>query len=203
MALTEPARMIGIHLSTPEVGPYLGPGSAPLSPDEQAYLDHVAGGTRPSGATARSSRPGRRRWATASTTPRSGWPRGWWRSGGRGATAAATSTHTSAATPCSRPSPSTGPPGRSPRRCATTSTTAGTASAIGPSDRVRVPTAMAVFANEFVPEGEPPRSLYERLYSIDPLDRLPARRALRRSRGARPARGRHQSTLQRSLTPAP
>ena len=33
---------------------------------------------------------------------------------------------------------------------------------IGPADAVRVPTAMAVFANEFVPEGQPPRSWYER-----------------------------------------
>lgn len=31
---------------------------------------------------------------------------------------------------------------------------------------VRVPTAMAVFANEFVPEGQPPRSWCERLYEI-------------------------------------
>ena len=34
--------------------------------------------------------------------------------------------------------------------------------AIGPSDFVAVPTAMAVFANEFVPEGEPPRSWLQR-----------------------------------------
>jgi hypothetical protein len=26
--------------------------------------------------------------------------------------------------------------------------------------------AMAVFANEFVPEGEPPREWYERLYNV-------------------------------------
>jgi pimeloyl-ACP methyl ester carboxylesterase len=37
---------------------------------------------------------------------------------------------------------------------------------IGPEDRVRAPTAMAVFANELVPEGEPPRELFERLYDI-------------------------------------
>ena len=37
---------------------------------------------------------------------------------------------------------------------------------IGPSDFVAVPTAMAVFANEFVPEGQPPRSWYGRLYDI-------------------------------------
>ena len=39
-------------------------------------------------------------------------------------------------------------------------------SPIGRDDFVNVPTAMAVFANEFVPEGEPPRSWYERLYDI-------------------------------------
>jgi pimeloyl-ACP methyl ester carboxylesterase len=37
---------------------------------------------------------------------------------------------------------------------------------LGPGDYVTVPTAIAVFANEFVPEGEPPRSWYERLYAI-------------------------------------
>src|SRR6187399_3301832 len=37
---------------------------------------------------------------------------------------------------------------------------------IGPDDFVATPTAMAVFANEFVPEGQPPRSWYERLYNI-------------------------------------
>ncbi|GAA1973796.1 alpha/beta hydrolase [Catenulispora subtropica] len=37
---------------------------------------------------------------------------------------------------------------------------------IGPTDRVRVPTAMAVFTESLVPEGEPPRSWYERLYEV-------------------------------------
>jgi hypothetical protein len=37
---------------------------------------------------------------------------------------------------------------------------------IGPDDFVTVPTAMAIFANEYVPEGAPPRSWYERLYEI-------------------------------------
>ena len=36
----------------------------------------------------------------------------------------------------------------------------------GPNDFVSTPTAMSVFANEFVPEGEPPREWYERLYNI-------------------------------------
>lgn len=37
---------------------------------------------------------------------------------------------------------------------------------LGPSDFVHAPTAMAVFAHQFIPEGEPPREWYERLYTI-------------------------------------
>jgi pimeloyl-ACP methyl ester carboxylesterase len=37
---------------------------------------------------------------------------------------------------------------------------------LGAQDRVRVPTAVAVFAHELVPEGEPPREWAERLYDV-------------------------------------
>jgi pimeloyl-ACP methyl ester carboxylesterase len=37
---------------------------------------------------------------------------------------------------------------------------------IGPEDRVRVPTAFAVFPHQLVPEGEPPREWMERLYDV-------------------------------------
>jgi pimeloyl-ACP methyl ester carboxylesterase len=37
---------------------------------------------------------------------------------------------------------------------------------LGPDDRVRVPTAVAVFDHQFVPEGEPPREWFERLYTV-------------------------------------
>jgi pimeloyl-ACP methyl ester carboxylesterase len=37
---------------------------------------------------------------------------------------------------------------------------------IGPHDYVSVPTALAVFGNQFVPEGEPPRLWAERLYDV-------------------------------------
>jgi pimeloyl-ACP methyl ester carboxylesterase len=37
---------------------------------------------------------------------------------------------------------------------------------IGPGERVRVPTAVALFANELVSEGTPPREWAERLYDI-------------------------------------
>ena len=39
MALGDPARMLGIHLTTLEVPPYLGPGSKPLSEAERAFAD--------------------------------------------------------------------------------------------------------------------------------------------------------------------
>jgi pimeloyl-ACP methyl ester carboxylesterase len=38
--------------------------------------------------------------------------------------------------------------------------------ALGPEDFVSVPTAIAVFANHFVPEGAPPREWAERLYNV-------------------------------------
>ncbi len=45
---------------------------------------------------------------------------------------------------------------------------------LGPHDVVTVPTAFALFPNEFVPEGEPPRSWYERLYAIQRWSVFPA-----------------------------
>ena len=42
MALADPARMTGIHLTTPEMTPYTGPGTAPLTPPEQRYVEQVA-----------------------------------------------------------------------------------------------------------------------------------------------------------------
>src|SRR5437763_15742795 len=37
---------------------------------------------------------------------------------------------------------------------------------LGPQDFVHVPTAIAVFAHQFVPEGAPPREWAERLYNV-------------------------------------
>ena len=39
-------------------------------------------------------------------------------------------------------------------------------SELGPGERVHVPTGFARFANEFVPEGAPPREWVERLYDV-------------------------------------
>ncbi len=38
MALDDPHSMLGIHLSTLDISPYIGPGSAPLSNEEKAYF---------------------------------------------------------------------------------------------------------------------------------------------------------------------
>jgi pimeloyl-ACP methyl ester carboxylesterase len=48
------------------------------------------------------------------------------------------------------------------------------ASAIGPGDRVQTPTAVAVFANERVPEGDPPREWVERLYNVQRWTPMPS-----------------------------
>ena len=61
MALIEPERMIGIHLSTPEMAPYAGPDAPPLTAAEQRVpRAGRRAGTRPSAATAPCSPPGRR-----------------------------------------------------------------------------------------------------------------------------------------------
>jgi pimeloyl-ACP methyl ester carboxylesterase len=173
MALTDPARMTGIHLSTPEVSPYLGPGSAPLTADEQAYLDHVArwDETERGYSAIQSTRPQTLGYAlNDSPVGLAAWLvekwRAWSDSGGDvdarlgrdhllttitlyWATGSITSSMRDYVDNRFHGHP------------------------IGPDDRVRVPTAMAVFPHEFVPEGEPPRSLVERLYDITRWTVLP------------------------------
>ena len=166
LGLAQPAHVVGIHLSTPEVLPYLGPGSAPLSPAESAYLDQVRrwDETERGYSAIQSTRPQTLGFAlTDSPVGLAAWLSEKWRAWsdsdgdldahiGRDALLTtitlywATRSITSSMRDYfdnrwhSRP--------------------------LGPDDRVRVPTAMAVFANEFVPEGEPPRELFERLYDI-------------------------------------
>jgi len=166
MALSQPDRMIGIHLSTPEMWPYTGPGAPPLSAEEQAYVDHVArwDETERGYSAVQSTRPQTLGYGlTDSPAGLAAWVLDKWRSW----------------------SDSDGDlDTRFGRDALLTMLTVWWASGsittsmrdyydnrwygtpLGPADVVRVPTAMAVFANEFVPEGEPPRSWYERLYQI-------------------------------------
>lgn len=174
MALEDPRPMLGIHLSNLDLAPYIGPGSRPLSEAEQVYLEQT------------------RRWdavergysAIQSTRPQTlayglhdspaglaAWILEKWRSwaDSRG-----------------------DPDARFSRDFLLTTVTlywaTGTIATsirdyfdnrwfggvLGPDDFVEVPTAVAVFANNFVAEGTPPREWGERLYNIRRWTSMPA-----------------------------
>lgn len=166
MALARPERMAGIHLSTPEVAPWTGPGSPALTPQEQAYVDHVERWeqTERGYSAVQSTRPQTLGYGlNDSPAGLAAWVLDKWRSWsdcggdldarfGRDALLTmltlwwVTGSITSSL------------------RDYYDNRWHGTP--IGPGDRVTVPTAVAVFAHEFVPEGEPPRSWFERLYDV-------------------------------------
>ncbi len=166
MALSQPDRIVGIHLSTSEMSPFLGPGTPPPSAEEQAYLDQVGqwDETERGYSAVQSTRPQTLGYGlNDSPAGLAAWVldkwRSWSDSGGDldarfGRDALLTMLTiwwvTGSITSSMRDYYDN-------RWHGTT---------LGPDDLVRVPTAMAVFANEFVPEGEPPRSWYERLYRI-------------------------------------
>ncbi len=166
MGLSQPDRVVGIHLSTPEMSPYTGSGAPPLSVEEQAYVDHVArwDETERGYSAVQSTRPQTLGYGlNDSPAGLAAWVLDKWRSW----------------------SDSDGDlNGRFGRDHLLTMLTVWWCSGsitssmrdyydnrwhgtpIGATDFVAVPTAMALFPNEFVPEGEPPRSWYERLYDI-------------------------------------
>jgi pimeloyl-ACP methyl ester carboxylesterase len=166
LALTEPARMIGIHLSTPELDPYTGPETPPLTEAETAYLAQVEAwnATERGYSAIQSTRPQTLGYGlTDSPAGLAAWVLEKWRlwsdSGGdldarfgRDALLSlltifwATGSITSS------------------MRDYFDNRWYGTP--IGPDDYVGVPTGMAVLDHAFVREGEVPRSWYERLYAI-------------------------------------
>ena len=166
MALEDPARITGIHLSTPELSPYTGPGSAPLSSAEKAYVEHLDrwDETERGYSAIQSTRPQTLGYGLAdSPVGLAAWLLEKWRawSDCRGDVDAlfgrdfllttitlywATNSITSSMRDYFDSRWHTNP--------------------IGPGDYVQAPMAMAVFANEFIPEGEPPREWYERLYNV-------------------------------------
>jgi pimeloyl-ACP methyl ester carboxylesterase len=166
MALLQPERIIGIHLSTPETRPYTGPGAAPLSVEEQSYVDHVArwDETERGYSAVQSTRPQTLGYGlNDSPAGLAAWVldkwRSWSDSGGDLDARFGADTLLTMLTIWWASGSIT-----SSMRDYYDNRWHGTA--IGPSDFVAVPTAMAVFPNEFVPEGQPPRSWYERLYAI-------------------------------------
>lgn len=166
MALDDPEPVIGIHLSNLELAPYTGPGSRPLSESERAFLaenqrwsDRERGysaiqSTKPQtvGYGLNDSPAGLAAWVLEK------W-RSWTDSGGELEARLSrdflltivtlywvTETITSS------------------MRDYFDNRWSGVE--LGPDDFVRVPTGIAVFANQFVPEGEPPREWAERLYDV-------------------------------------
>ena len=166
MALDDPAPMLGIHLSNLEISPYTGPGSRPLSAAERTYLERNQAWQQAEGGykAIQSTRPQTLGYGlNDSPAGLAAWILEKWRSwaDSRG-----------------------DPDGRFSRELLLTNLTIYWATqtitpsmrdyydnrwhgvALGPDDIVKVPTAIAVFAHEFVPEGEPPREWAERLYNV-------------------------------------
>jgi pimeloyl-ACP methyl ester carboxylesterase len=166
MALDDPDPMIGLHLTFLEETPYSGPGSRPLSAAERAYLadQDTWAATEHAYADLQATKPQTAGYGlNDSPAGLAAWVMEKWRSW----------------------SDSGGDvEGRFGRDELLTTLTVYWATetitssmrlywdnrhylaAMGPEDRVRVPTAMAVFAHQLVPEGRPPREWAERLYDI-------------------------------------
>jgi pimeloyl-ACP methyl ester carboxylesterase len=166
MALDDSAPMLGIHLSNLEISPYTGPGSRPLSAAERTYLErHQAWWQAEGGYKAiQSTRPQTLGYGlNDSPAGLAAWILEKWRSwaDSRG-----------------------DPAGRFSRELLLTNLTIYWATqtitpsmrdyydnrwhgvALGPDDIVKVPTAIAVFPHQFVPEEEPPREWAGRLYNV-------------------------------------
>jgi pimeloyl-ACP methyl ester carboxylesterase len=166
MALSQPDRVIGIHISTSEMSPYTGPGAPPLTVEEQAYVDHVArwDATERGYSAVQSTRPQTLGYGlNDSPAGLAAWVLDKWRSWsdsggdldahfGRDALLTMLTVWWASASITSS------------MRDYYDNRWYGTP--IGPDDFVAVPTAIAVFPNELVSEGESPRSWYERLYDI-------------------------------------
>jgi pimeloyl-ACP methyl ester carboxylesterase len=166
MALDDPAPMLGIHLSNLDVAPYTGPGSRPLSAAERAYLaqyqwwreeDRGYGAiqsTRPQTVSygLNDSPAGLAAWLVEK------W-RGWTDSGGdldatisRDFLLTVVTLYWATQTIASSMRDYVDNRWQSAE--------------LGPADMVTVPTAVALFTNQFIDDGKPPREWAERLYNI-------------------------------------
>ena len=166
MALDNPGRVIGLHLTNFEIAPYTGPGSTPPTDAEQAYIDQRRaweGVERGYGAI-QSTKPQTLGYGlNDSPAGLAAWILEKWRSwtdsggdldAGLGRDFLLTNVTIYWVT-----------------QTITTSMrdyydNRFLDDPIAPGDRVEAPTAFAVFPNQRVPEGEPPREWMERLYDV-------------------------------------
>ena len=166
MALDEPDRVIGVHLSNLELPPYTGPGSRPLSDAERAFLDDNArwASVERGYSAIQSTNPQTLGYGlTDSPAGLAAWIlekwRTWTDSGGDldrrfGRDFLLTMVTIYWATRSITPS----------MRDYADNRWHGVT--LGPDDVVGVPTAVAVFDHEFAPEGTPPREWAQRLYRL-------------------------------------
>ena len=170
MALEAPERIIGLYVSTPELRPYLGPGSKPLTTAEADYVAALEAWDEREGAYRRiqASKPQTLAYGLSdSPVGLAAWVvekwRTWSQSGGD-------------------PEAAMGREGLLTMLWATGSI--GTSlrdyydnrrfpAAIGPHTRVTVPTAIASFPHGFISEGEEVREWAERLYDVRRWTRHP------------------------------
>lgn len=166
MALDNPAPMIGIHLSNLEILPYTGPGSRPLSQAERTYLERNEDWWQREGgySAIQSTKPQTLGYGlNDSPAGLAAWILEKWRS------------WTDSRGDLNR---------RFSRDFLLTMLTIYWATqtittsirdyydnkwfgvTLGPEDFVNVPTGVALFTNQFVSEGEPPREWTERLYDV-------------------------------------
>jgi pimeloyl-ACP methyl ester carboxylesterase len=166
MALDEPDAMIGIHLTTPEMEPYLGPGSAPLSVAEEHFVarNRAWSDVERGYSSIQSTKPQTVGYGlTDSPAGLAAWLvekwRSWTDSGGDlDATPGRDFLLTMLTIYWVTGSITTTMRDYYDNRFH--------GEELGPQDRVRVPTAIAGFDHQFVPEGEPPREWFERLYNV-------------------------------------
>lgn len=166
LALSAPERLTGILLTTPEMRPVLGPDAPPLTDAERAYLQHVEhwDATERGYSSIQSTRPQTLGYGLSdSPTGLAAWLIEKWRSWSDSdgdvdrhfgtdflLTVLTLYWSTNSITSSMRDYYDS--------RWHSTPLTS--------TDYVTVPTAVSVFAHEFVPEGEPPREWYARLYNI-------------------------------------
>ncbi len=174
MAIDDPSRMIGLYLSTLDISPYTGPSALPLSSQELAYLaDNQRWADSERGYSAiQSTKPQTLGYAlNDSPAGLAAWIIEKWRSWA--------DSHGD-------------PDARFSRDFLLTTITLywvtqtitssmrdyydnrWTGVILGPNDKVKVPTGIALFDHEFIPEGTPPREWAERLYNVCRWTQMPS-----------------------------